>query len=765
MVSSMLINIPILFYATISIFLYWTIQAIVENSTYNNATALMQAVSEDAATKAAAAAAMQSPTLGSSGMEENEFDVFDDMTITGAAAAAAAETILHQQRQQQHIHDEYYSDSITIHFTTGSKWNIMNYILIRIFKYWYWLSVSYPLISTLLSFLVVVILLFPHSTVFLAWTSDYVPRRKLQLRMQSLYETAVQNNNNDTNKPKSKKKKNTNNTNTKDNTTTPLVGFGNDTTATVAAFVDRNAIPTVYGYQHFLPDSAHEHPGSYKIFRSYLVQTTKELQLLQQVHGQIEHETATILTKNDNHNNNNNNKHTALATNTTTTNNKNNKNSTTSTSADSTTTPTTITGVASALSSSPLTAPPTAPYVSWMMITGASKGIGRAFSIALARRRHNNSNYGIIVVARQSEKLKLLAKEIEDCYGLKVVTIPCDLSKDGDVHALMKTIERKQLRIELVVANAGIGDRNDFVTLSPTKMNMVLNLNVIGTTKLIHKVAIHMKKHCFANVLCGRDLDSFKIIVVSSIAGCVPGVPSSAVYAATKAYQYSLCASIGIELEMYNIDVHCVLPGAVSHTDFAHSANMNDTPFFQHQTTNFMESIGLTMSPEYVAEDTLDQIFERLPAPSALSSSAPFNFNGSATLTATPIAVLRRLLLGRKSEIIIGPLYNILGRLICNILPRRSTLMICHVSFSDISSSLTEQIRSILTYVEENTNTNDDENANNDTTTTTATTIDASSSSGTTAPMTATKRRSSSTKLIASSSSSSSSSSKNRNKS
>ena len=131
------------------------------------------------------------------------------------------------------------------------------------------------------------------------------------------------------------------------------------------------------------------------------------------------------------------------------------------------------------LSSSPLTAPPTAPYVSWMMITGASKGIGRAFSIALARRRHNNSNYGIIVVARQSEKLKLLAKEIEDCYGLKVVTIPCDLSKDGDVHALMKTIERKQLRIELVVANAGIGDRNDFVTLSPTKMNMVLNLNVI----------------------------------------------------------------------------------------------------------------------------------------------------------------------------------------------------------------------------------------------------------------------------------------------
>eukprot|EP00751_Fragilariopsis_kerguelensis_P026378 CAMPEP_0170861686 /NCGR_PEP_ID=MMETSP0734-20130129/18426_1 /TAXON_ID=186038 /ORGANISM="Fragilariopsis kerguelensis, Strain L26-C5" /LENGTH=502 /DNA_ID=CAMNT_0011235943 /DNA_START=183 /DNA_END=1688 /DNA_ORIENTATION=- len=330
----------------------------------------------------------------------------------------------------------------------------------------------------------------------------------------------------------------------------------------------------------------------------------------------------------------------------------------------------------------------------WALITGASQGIGRALSISFARR-----NINVVLVARNIDKLNLLSQEITNCYpGVNTEVIQCDISKEDDIHSMMKTIERKQLDIHILVANAGIGDRNNFSSQTKTKIDTIVNLNIIGTTKIIQKIVIQMKKKKYQQQQQQQqpfDGGGGKIIVISSIAGSVPGVPTSAVYAASKAYQFSLCASIGRELEKDEetddenegnngtpppppISVQCVMPGAVRDTNFSEQAGMNNTLFFQkkHDASSSLLSlislsqlsswIGLTVTPEYVAETTVKEI----------------------------------LSMNNKKEIYIGWINIILCRIMCYLLPRRLLLLICEFTFSDISlQGLVPQfVQSIISY-------------------------------------------------------------------
>jgi len=315
----------------------------------------------------------------------------------------------------------------------------------------------------------------------------------------------------------------------------------------------------------------------------------------------------------------------------------------------------------------------------WALITGASKGIGRALSISFARR-----NINVVLVARNIDNLNLLSQEITNCYpGVNTEVIQCDISKEDDIHSMMKTIERKQLDIHILVANAGIGDRNNFSSQTKTKIDTMVNLNIIGTTKIIQKIVIQMKKKKYQQQQQQKFDGSGgggKIVVISSIAGSVPGVPTSAVYAASKAYQISLCASIGRELEKDEetgdenednnetpppppISVTCVMPGAVRDTNFSEQAGMNNTLFFQkkHDASSSLLSlislsqlsswIGLTVTPEYVAETTVKEI----------------------------------LSMDNKKEIYIGWINIIFCQIMCYLLPRRLLLLICEFTFSDIS--------------------------------------------------------------------------------
>jgi len=222
--------------------------------------------------------------------------------------------------------------------------------------------------------------------------------------------------------------------------------------------------------------------------------------------------------------------------------------------------------------------------ISWALVTGASRGIGRAIAISLARRR-----IPVILVARDKSRLQQLSSTIKHCYGVQTLVIESDLSCSDAVTKICEALDEQNIDVGILVNNAGAGDTREVVAMSGRIIDQLCLLNIVNTTKLTQLLGAKMK-------VKGRG----RIAFMSSVTGAVAGVPSAAVYAATKSYQRSFAASLGRELEDYGVGVSCIIPGAVAETTFASSANMADATVWQFP-------IG-RLTPEIVAESTVRTI-------------------------------------------------------------------------------------------------------------------------------------------------------------
>ncbi|GMI34839.1 hypothetical protein TrCOL_g1921 [Triparma columacea] len=199
------------------------------------------------------------------------------------------------------------------------------------------------------------------------------------------------------------------------------------------------------------------------------------------------------------------------------------------------------------LPSSPL--PPGSEPLGYALVTGASRGIGRAVAVELARH-----GVDVILVARDSGRLKALAGDLKACYGVDARCISADLSRESE--RVYRETRRMGLKVEMLVNNAGISDRGPFKDMDGQVEEKIIDLNVNAVTTLSR--------------LYGRDMAERRrgrIVFLSSVMGAVPGGPQGAVYAATKAYEKSLSTSLAREMERVGVGVTCVLPGAVK-TDF-----------------------------------------------------------------------------------------------------------------------------------------------------------------------------------------------------
>jgi short-subunit dehydrogenase len=192
-------------------------------------------------------------------------------------------------------------------------------------------------------------------------------------------------------------------------------------------------------------------------------------------------------------------------------------------------------------------------------------------------------------VARDEKLLAKLSTLVEKCYGVSTLIIPSDLSKNDSAHEIVLELEKYNVHVDILINNAGVGDTNEFVNMSSSKIESMCQINVVNMTKLTQILGAKMK-----------EKRSGRIAFVSSLAGTVPGVPHAAVYAATKSYQKSLAISLGREMEPYGVGVTCIMPGAVRDTDFASNANMRDAAIWSFP-------FGI-LSPEMVAECTVNAI-------------------------------------------------------------------------------------------------------------------------------------------------------------
>ncbi len=188
-------------------------------------------------------------------------------------------------------------------------------------------------------------------------------------------------------------------------------------------------------------------------------------------------------------------------------------------------------------------------YGPWALITGASAGLGADFARQLAAKGLNT-----VLVARRTEKLEEVAKELQDTYRVETRVVSADLGSADFLPALAEAT--KDLEIGLLINNAGFTNSGEFLDNKIEAEANLVNVNCRAATILAHHYGQGM-----------RDRKRGGIIFSASIAGFA-GIPFWATYSASKSYDLLLAEALGSEFKKYNIDVLAMCPGA-THTEFA----------------------------------------------------------------------------------------------------------------------------------------------------------------------------------------------------
>jgi uncharacterized protein len=212
------------------------------------------------------------------------------------------------------------------------------------------------------------------------------------------------------------------------------------------------------------------------------------------------------------------------------------------------------------------------------LITGASSGIGEAFARALAERGMH-----LILVARSEDKLKALADRISKQHGIRATSIAADLSVPGAAKKLFADCQARDLRVDLLLNNAGIGTYGRFEDIEAERDNHLVQLNVAAVTDMAH---------LFIPPMLARSEGA--VINLASSAGFQP-TPWFAAYGASKAYVLSLSESLWALYRKRGVRVLAVCPGPVATGFFdATQSNIQDAKMFQR-----------TMSAEQVVQQSL----------------------------------------------------------------------------------------------------------------------------------------------------------------
>ena len=185
-----------------------------------------------------------------------------------------------------------------------------------------------------------------------------------------------------------------------------------------------------------------------------------------------------------------------------------------------------------------------------VLVTGASRGIGRASSVLLA-----SEGATIVGAARTQTDLDSLVREIKGKGG-SAKGIVCDVTKSADVRACVEQAIDAFGRVDILVNNAGIGGYRPFLDWSEDDYDRIMTTNAKSSWLFSRDVLPHMLAQGGGN-----------IVVVSSVAG-LQGYPTEGIYCMSKFAQVALAQSLDREFYQKNIKVSLVCPGGVE-TRFA----------------------------------------------------------------------------------------------------------------------------------------------------------------------------------------------------
>lgn len=182
-----------------------------------------------------------------------------------------------------------------------------------------------------------------------------------------------------------------------------------------------------------------------------------------------------------------------------------------------------------------------------VLVTGASKGIGRGIAAVFARAGAN-----VAVAARSLDETASVAAELDELGVGNVIGVRLDVADPASCADAARTVVDAFGGLDVLCANAGIFPEARLDSMTPEQLSEVLDINVKGT--------VYSVQACLeALTASGRG----RVVLTSSITGPVTGYPGWSHYGASKAAQLGFMRTAAIELAPRGVTVNAILPGNI----------------------------------------------------------------------------------------------------------------------------------------------------------------------------------------------------------
>jgi 3-oxoacyl-[acyl-carrier protein] reductase len=222
------------------------------------------------------------------------------------------------------------------------------------------------------------------------------------------------------------------------------------------------------------------------------------------------------------------------------------------------------------------------------VVTGASRGIGRATALALAREGCN------VVVGYEKNREK--AQDVVETarrLGVRAVAVSCDVSLRNNVETMFRAATQEFGNVDILVNNAGIDYGAPLLETTDEVWDRTIAVNLKGVFLCTQVAARYMIPRRYG-----------KIVNISSNSGFGIAVPGETAYAASKAGVIQLTKTAAFELGQYGISVNCVAPGAVN-TEML-KGKMTDQEYAQFlEARKKITSLGFIAEPDDIASVVL----------------------------------------------------------------------------------------------------------------------------------------------------------------
>jgi 3-oxoacyl-[acyl-carrier protein] reductase len=218
------------------------------------------------------------------------------------------------------------------------------------------------------------------------------------------------------------------------------------------------------------------------------------------------------------------------------------------------------------------------------LVTGASRGIGRAIALRLAR---DGAAVGINYQNR-SDHAESLAAEIQK-EGGRALTVQADVADVAAVRAMAQRVEDELGPVDILVNNAGVVRRGDLSDFDYSQMEGMRRINVDGVVSVTRSVVEGMKLR-----------RSGRIVNIASVAAHGTSIEGTTFYAATKAAVITLTRRFALELGPHGITVNAVAPGFI----LTELVTEGRTPEQVRTTTDFISARSMVRrvgQPEDIA--------------------------------------------------------------------------------------------------------------------------------------------------------------------